>query len=149
MLWIKKWIGLQEQQADICEIIWENTIITQIHVVKHHLQPLVQQSAANIIAKKEVDEIEILEANILRLEAKVDELFGQDELNGKYIEALTRLAKEIRESLRYLLEFKGKLVHKRQDTIIVAQMQVVQEVLAQQHPQVWLDVKAKMQERLQ
>ena len=117
--------------------------------MKHHLQPLVQQSAANIIAKKEVDEIEILEANILRLEAKVDELFGQDELNGKYIEALTRLAKEIRESLRYLLEFKGKLVHKRQDTIIVAQMQVVQEVLAQQHPQVWLDVKAKMQERLQ
>ena len=117
--------------------------------MKHHLQPLVQQSAANIIAKKEVDEIEILEANILRLESKVDELFGQDELNGKYIEALTRLAKEIRESLRYLLEFKGKLVHKRQDTIIVAQMQIVQEVLAQQHPQVWLDVKAKMQERLQ
>ena len=48
-----------------------------------------------------------------------------------------------------MLEFKGQLVHKRQDTIIVAQMQIVQEVLAQQHPQVWLDVKAKMEERLQ
>ena len=47
------------------------------------------------------------------------------------------------------MEFKGKLVHKRQDTIIVAQMQVVQEVLAQNHPQVWLDVKSKMEERLQ
>tara|TARA_R100000322_G_scaffold129619_1_gene85763 strand:- start:29 stop:172 length:144 start_codon:yes stop_codon:yes gene_type:complete len=47
------------------------------------------------------------------------------------------------------MEFKGKLVHKRQDTIIVAQMQIVQEVLAQQHPQVWLDIKGKMEERLQ
>ena len=47
------------------------------------------------------------------------------------------------------MEFKGKLVHKRQDTIIVAQMQVVQEVLAQNHPKVWLDVKSKMEERLQ
>jgi uncharacterized Zn-finger protein len=48
-----------------------------------------------------------------------------------------------------MMEFKGKLVHKRQDTIIVAQMQIVQEVLAQGHPEVWLDVKKKMQERLQ
>ena len=47
------------------------------------------------------------------------------------------------------MEFKGKLVHKRQDTIVIAQMQIVKEVLAQQHPQVWIDVKNKMQERLQ
>ena len=59
------------------------------------------------------------------------------------------MAKEIRESLRYLMEFKGKLIHKRQDTVIVAQMQIVQEVLAQNHPQVWLDVKAKMEEKMQ
>ena len=100
--------------------------------MKHHLQPLVQQSAAIEIARK-----------------KVDELFNVEGIDAKYIESLTRLAKEIRESLRYLLEFKGKLIHKRQDTVIIAQMQVVQEVLAQQHPQVWLDVKAKMEERLQ
>ena len=48
-----------------------------------------------------------------------------------------------------LMEFKGKLVHKRQDTIIVAQMQIVQEVLAQNNPEIWLDIKQKMQERLQ
>ena len=61
----------------------------------------------------------------------------------------TKLAKEVRESLKYLMEFKGKLVHKRQDTIVIAQMQIVKEVLAQQHPNVWIDVKNKMQERLQ
>ena len=118
------------------------------HMTKH-LQPLVQKSAASLIAVREVDEIESLSKNITRLEQKIDVLFDQEEMHPKYVDSLTKLAKEIRESLRYLMEFKGKLIHKRQDTIIVAQMQIVQEVLAQNHPQVWLDVKSKMEEKLQ
>ena len=116
--------------------------------MRKHLQPLVQKTAASIIAVKEVDEVESLSKILVRLEDKLDLLFDQDEIHPKYIDSLTKLAKEVRESLRYLLEFKGKLVHKRQDTVIVAQMQVVQEVLAQNHPQVWLDVKQKMEEKL-
>ena len=117
--------------------------------MKHHLQPIVQKSAAIQLAKKEVNEIDVLSHNIGRLETKIDELFANDDISAKYIDSLTKLAKEIRESLKYLMEFKGKLVHKRQDTIIVAQMQIVQEVLAQNHPQVWLDVRKKMEEKLQ
>ena len=126
--------------------------ITRHQVMKHmakHLKPLVQKSAAMEIVKQDLNEIDLLSANIHRLEDKIELLFEEDDLNPKYIDSLTRLAKEIRESLKYMLEFKGQLVHKRQDTIIVAQMQVVQEVLAQQHPQVWLDIKDKMQEKLQ
>jgi hypothetical protein len=116
--------------------------------MKHHLAPLVQQSAATMIAKKEVNEIDLLSANVKRLDTKLNELFLNTELEPRVIDSLTKLAKEVRESLKYLLEFKGKLVHKRQDTIIVAQMQVVQEVLAQNNPEIWLDIKKKMQERL-
>jgi len=116
--------------------------------MKHHLAPLVQQSAATMIAKKEVNEIDLLSANVKRLDTKLNELFLNTELEPREIDSLTKLAKEVRESLKYLLEFKGKLVHKRQDTIIVAQMQVVQEVLAQNNPEIWLDIKKKMQERL-
>ena len=117
--------------------------------MKHHLQPLVQQSAANLIAMKEVDEIETLSVNISRLENKINELFQTEGTDPKYIDSLTKLAKEIRESLKYLMEFKGKLVHKRQDTIIVHQMQVIKEVLAQNHPDVWLDVRKQMEDKLQ
>ena len=117
--------------------------------VKNHLQPLVQQSAANMIAVKEIDEIETLERNIGRLDTMIESLFDEGSTDPKSIDSLTKLAREIRESLKYVMEFKGKLVHKRQDTIIVAQMQIVQEVLAQNHPDVWLDVRNKMEERLQ
>ena len=117
--------------------------------MKHHLAPLVQKSAANIIAKKDVNEIEMLSLNVQRLDSKVEELFSEGDLDPKQIDALVKLAREVRESLKYIMEFKGKLVHRRQDTIIVHQMQIVQKVLAENHPQVWLDVKKQMQERLQ
>ncbi len=117
--------------------------------ISNHLQPLVQTSAANIIAKKQVDEIATLEYSINRLDSKLDELFNEGGTDPKYIDSLTKLAREVRESLKYIMEFKGKLVHRRQDTIIVAQMQIVQEVLAQNHPEVWLDVRSKMEEKLQ
>lgn len=119
--------------------------------MKHHLTPIVQESAAMIIAKKEVNEVELLSNNVEKLDARLEQVFHElgNELDPKMIDALTKLAREIRESLKYLMEFKGKLIHKRQDTIIVAQMQVVQEVLAQNNPEIWLDIKQKMQERLQ
>ena len=124
---------------------------TDAQVRKHmrsHLQPLVQKSAATQIARREIDEIDMLSANLQRLDGKLDELFNMPTHTTRELDSLTKLAKEIRESLKYLMEFKGKLIHRRQDTIIVAQMQIVQEVLAQNHPQVWLDVKEKMKERM-
>lgn len=125
---------------------------TDAQIRKHmrsHLQPLVQKSAATQIARREIDEIDMLSANLQRLDGKLDELFDMPTHTTRELDSLTKLAKEIRESLKYLMEFKGKLIHRRQDTIIVAQMQIVQEVLAQNHPQVWLDVKEKMKEKLQ
>ena len=130
----------------------ESIRCTEAQVIRHvksHLQPLVQQSAANLIATREVNEIESLSSNISRLDVKLDLLFQDDDVSPKAIDSLTKLAKEVRESLKYLMEFKGKLVHKRQDTIIVHQMQIIKEVLAQNHPEVWLDVRNKMEEKLQ
>ena len=119
--------------------------------MKHHLTPIVQQSAASIIAKKEVNEVELLSNNVAKLDTRLEQVFNDlgNDLDPKMIDALTKLAREIRESLKYLMEFKGKLIHKRQDTIIVAQMQIVQEVLAQNNPEIWLDIKKRMQEKLQ
>tara|TARA_B100000131_G_scaffold270191_1_gene269875 strand:- start:668 stop:1081 length:414 start_codon:yes stop_codon:yes gene_type:complete len=117
--------------------------------MRSHLQPLVQQSAANIVAQQEMNEIDIITNNVVRLDAKLDLLLNDDDVSPKAIDSLTKLAKEVRESLKYALEFKGKLVHKRQDTVIVHQMQVIKEVLAQNHPDVWLDVRKQMEEKMQ
>jgi len=66
----------------------------------------------------------------------------------RYVDSLTKLAREVRESLKYLLEFKGKLVHRREETIIHTQMEIVQEVLIRQHPDVWISIRDEMQKRM-
>ena len=88
----------------------------------------------------------MLSNNVAKLDTRLEQVFNElgNDLDPKMIDALTKLAREIRESLKYLMEFKGKLIHKRQDTIIVAQMQIVQEVLAQNNPEIWLDIKKKI-----
>ncbi len=133
---------------DIAEALGTTKEQIQRHM-KHHLAPIVQESAAVMIAKKEVNEIDLLSANIQRLDSKLNDLFNDIDLEPREIDSLTKLAKEVRESLKYLMEFKGKLIHKRQDTIIFAQMQIVQEVLAENNPEIWLDIKKRMQEKLQ
>jgi len=135
---------------ELGEALETSKVQIQRHM-KHHLQPLVQQSAATMIAKKEINEIDIISTNIQKLDVRMNQVFDDlgSDLDPKMIDALAKLAREIRESLRFSLEAKGKLVSKRQDTIIVAQMQIVQEVLSQNNPQIWLDIKEKMQERLQ
>ena len=119
--------------------------------VKNHLTPIVQESAAMMIANKEVNEVDLLSNNVAKLDMRLEQVFDElgNDLDPKMIDALTKLAREIRESLKYLMEFKGKLIHRRQDTIIVHQMQIVQEVLAQNNPQIWLEIKQRMQEKLQ
>ena len=117
--------------------------------MKHHLKPVVQESVASMIAKKEVNEVEILSNNVQRLDSKLDEIFAQDELDPKVIDSLTKLAREVRESLKYLMEFKGKLIHKTEHTVIHKQMEIVQEVLAESDPEVWLRIKDRFQSDLQ
>jgi len=102
-----------------------------------------------MIAKKEVNEVEILSNNVQRLDSKLDEIFAQDELDPKVIDSLTKLAREVRESLKYLMEFKGKLIHKTEHTVIHKQMEIVQEVLAESDPEVWLRIKDRFQSDLQ
>jgi len=121
----------------------------QVHRhMKHHLKPVVQESAASMIAKKEVNEIEILSKNIQRLDMALDGVFAQDEHDPKVIDSLTKLAREVRESLKYLMQFKGEFVNKTEHTVIHKQMEIVQEVLAESDPEVWLRIKERFQKDL-
>jgi len=138
-----------DMTPDLAAKIVDSSVEQVVRHIKNHTQPLVQKAAAHILAIKEVNEIDTLSANITRLDGKLDQLLDSEDLDSKHIDSLTKLAKEVRESLKYLMEFKGKLVHKRQDTIIIHQMQIIKEVLAQNHPEVWLDVRKQMEDKLQ
>ena len=126
-----------------------NTTKSQVHRhMKHHLTPIVQESAATIIAKKEVNEVEMLSKNIQRLDLALDNVFAQDDYDPKVVDSLTKLAREVRESLKYLMQFKGEFINKTEHTVIHKQMEIVQEVLAESDPEVWLRIKERFQKDL-
>jgi len=134
--------------SELAETLGTTTAQIRKHM-SSHLQPLVQKSAAQIIARKEVDEIDVLARNVQGLDDKLTQLLQDDDLEDpRYVDSLTKLAREVRESLKYLLEFKGKLVHRREETIIHTQMEIVQEVLIRQHPDVWISIRDEMQKRM-
>ena len=54
----------------------------------------------------------MLANNVQRLDHRLDQVFNElQRFRPKMIDALTKLAREIRESLKYMIEFKGT-VHK-------------------------------------
>lgn len=119
----------------------------QLHITSH-LKPIVQQHAALDIARIDLNEIDILSGNVNILKDKLEELLNNTELSTKQIDSLTKLAKEIRESLKYMLEFKGQLVHKREETVIVQQVEIIQRVLVEKYPEIWTEIRDDVAEMI-
>ena len=117
--------------------------------MKKHLKPIVQQSAALDVARVELNEIDLLSQNVSMLQGKIQQfILDNEDLDFKTVDSLVKLSKEIRESLKYALEFKGKLVHKREETVVIQQIEVIQKVLIERYPEVWTEIRDDIAERL-
>jgi hypothetical protein len=134
--------------SEAAEILDCSEAQVQLHI-KKHLTPIVQQHGALEVARIDLNEVDILSGNVNTLQLKVNELLENTELDRHQIDSLTKLAKEIRESLKYMLEFKGQLVHKREETIVIQQVEVIQRVLIEKYPEVWTEIRDDIAERLQ
>ncbi len=144
-------IGISESQlkiSEVAEMVECSEAQVQLHI-KKHLKPIVQQHGALEVARMELNEIDLLSGNVTVLQNKVNELLENTELGTKQIDSLTKLAKEIRESLKYMLEFKGQLVHKREETVVIQQVEIIQKVLIEKYPEVWTEIRDSVAERLQ
>ncbi len=143
--------GLSDGRTKVSEIAEQLEMsedAVQLHLRKH-LKPMIQKSAAMELARIDFNEMDVLSNNIAILQNKVNGLADNENLNFKEIDSLTRLAKEIRESLKYMLEFKGQLVHKREETIVIQQVEVIQKILIEKYPEVWTEIRDNVAERLQ
>ena len=133
--------------AEVAKMLSCSEAQVQLHM-KKHLKPIVQQHGAMEVARMDINEVDILSGNVSILQNKVNELMENTDLSTKQIDSLTKLAKEIRESLKYMLEFKGQLVHKREETVVVQQVEIIQKVLIEKYPEVWTEIRDSVAERL-
>ena len=86
--------------------IKENTVY---HHMKHHFQPLVQQTAAIEVALVAGSEIELLRSNAEKLNHKLTELLDEGTVHEDgFVRDAVSLHKEVRETVKDLLRFQDQ-----------------------------------------
>ena len=120
---------------------------TVYHHLKHHLKPLVQKSAADIISIATGKEIDIMRSNLERMNGELGLFLDEADRNDPaYVKNIIGLHKEVRETLSTMVRFQEKAMGETNQTIQADTVNVIKVELAKESPEVWKRVRAKLLE---
>ncbi len=120
---------------------------TVYHHLKHHLKPLVQKSAANIISVAAGTEIDIMRDNLERLNGELGLFLDDADRNDPaYVKNILGLHKEVRETLTTMVRFQEKTMGDVNQSIQADTVNILKVELAKESPEVWKRVRSKLLE---
>jgi hypothetical protein len=120
---------------------------TVYHHLKHHLKPLVQKSAADIISVTAGKEIDIMRGNLERLNGELGVFLDDADRNDPaYVKNIIGLHKEVRETLSTMVRFQEKTMGEASQTIQADTVNILKVELAKESPEVWKRVRSKLLE---
>tara|TARA_B100000131_G_scaffold301964_1_gene324654 strand:+ start:623 stop:1213 length:591 start_codon:yes stop_codon:yes gene_type:complete len=120
---------------------------TVYHHLKHHLKPLVQKSAANIISVAAGKEIDIMRDNLERLNGELGLFLDDADRNDPaYVKNILGLHKEVRETLTTMVRFQEKTMGDVNQSIQADTVNILKVELAKESPEVWKRVRSKLLE---
>tara|TARA_R100000995_G_C3442830_1_gene104194 strand:+ start:139 stop:822 length:684 start_codon:yes stop_codon:yes gene_type:complete len=118
---------------------------TVYHHMKHHFQPLVQQSSALEVSKIAGNEITTLRGNVEKLNHKLSELIDEGSVHDDgFVRDAVQLHKEVRESIKDLLRFQDEWGPSTENQQINNTINILQVELANESPETWSRVKANL-----
>tara|TARA_R100001015_G_scaffold12318_1_gene5196 strand:- start:1664 stop:2242 length:579 start_codon:yes stop_codon:yes gene_type:complete len=120
---------------------------TVYHHLKHHLKPLVQKSAADIISVAAGKEIDIMRNNLERMNGELGLFLDEADRNDPaYVKNIIGLHKEVRETLSTMVRFQEKAMGETNQTIQADTVNILKVELAKESPEVWKRVRSKLLE---
>ena len=120
---------------------------TVYHHLKHHLKPLVQKSAANIISIKAGKEIDMMRSNLERLNGELDVfLEDADRTDPAYVKNIVSLHKEVRDTLTTMVKFQSETMGVNNQNIQADTVNILKVELAKESPEVWARIRSKLLE---
>jgi len=132
-----------ETIADIIQCS-ESTIY---HHLKHHLKPLVQKSAANLISIQTGKEIDVMRGNLERLNGELDLFLEDADRNDPaYVKNIVSLHKEVRDTLTTMVKFQQDSVGEISQNIQADTVNILKVELAKESPEVWKRIRSKLLE---
>lgn len=117
--------------------------------LKHHLKPLVQASAAPIIALKAGTEMEALRTNVERLNGELGYLFENPDRNDpQFYGNLQRMHKEVRETVKDILKIQERAMGgvSVEAGITAQTVNLIKVELSKESPDVWRKIRSKLVE---
>jgi predicted transcriptional regulator len=120
---------------------------TVYHHLKHHLKPLVQKSAADIISVAAGKEMDIMRSNLERINGELGLFLDDADRNDPaYVKNIIGLHKEVRETLSTMVRFQEKAMGETNQTIQADTVNILKVELAKESPEVWKRVRSKLLE---
>ena len=120
---------------------------TVYHHLKHHLKPLVQKSAADIVSIATGKEMDMMRSNLERVNGELDLFLDDADRNDPaYIKNLVSLHKEVRDTLTTMVRFQEKAMGDSSQSIQADTVNILKVELAKESPEVWKRVRSKLLE---
>ena len=118
---------------------------TVYHHIRHHLKPLVQKTAAPLIAIRTGEEMESLRTNVERLNGERGVFLDDADRNDPaYVKNITALHREVRETLGLMMRLQEKTVGEMQQNIQADTVNILKVELAKESPEVWKRIRNKL-----
>jgi len=119
------------------------------HHMKYHFQPLVQKTAALEVAVIAGNEIITLQNNVETLNSKLSELLHEGSVHDDgFVKDAVNLHKEVRESIKDLMRFQEKWGPQTDTQQINQTINILSVELANESPETWKRLKAKLQDNM-
>jgi hypothetical protein len=130
-----------QQIADDLQIPESNVY----HHIKHHLKPVVQKAAADIILVEAGNEMQSLRDNLSRINGELSHFLDDADRNDpQYVRNIVSLHKEVRESIKDMMRVQERAAGNVTENMTAQTINILKVELAKESPEVWARLRGKL-----
>jgi len=115
------------------------------HHIKHHLKPIVQKGAADLIIVEAGHEMEALRNNLSRINGELGHFLDDADRNDpQYVRNIVSLHKEVRETVKDIMRVQERAAGATNEHMTAQTINILKVELAKESPEVWARLRGKL-----
>lgn len=115
------------------------------HHIKHHLKPVVQKGAADIIIVESGMEMQSIRDNLSRLNGELGHFLDDADRNDpQYVRNIVSLHKEVRETVKDIMRVQERAAGTTNEHMTAQTINILKVELAKESPEVWARLRGKL-----
>lgn len=115
------------------------------HHFKHHLKPIVQKGAADIIAIQAGKEMQSVRHNLSRINGELEHFLDDADRNDPfYVRNIVSLHKEVRDTVNMMMKIQDRAAGNVTENINAQTINILKVELAKESPEVWRKLRIKL-----